>query len=191
MVQNGIFWTIGEQTYFVYYPIIYYQRIKVYRVDTIWYGNIPLEQWCQWDDSAGAMVSVELWYLLYEIWYFGKIPTMISVCTWSHTLNNVWFLVIDFCKEHGSITTQLRNSTHTGKVIAFYLQHISRHTSLNTNTIVSSLAAGRPIKAWTEIFLQKDVTNLLSFFWSGLRGPKAYSLWGGVVPSPSIGYEYL
>ena len=31
----------------------------------------------------------------------------------------------------------------------------------------------------------------LSFFWSGLRGPKAYSLWGGVVPSPSIGYEYL
>ena len=25
------------------------------------------------------------------------------------------------------------------------------------------------------------------FFWSGLQGPKAYSLWGGVVPSPSIG----
>ena len=31
----------------------------------------------------------------------------------------------------------------------------------------------------------------LSFFCSGLRGPKAYSLWGGVVPSPSIGYDYL
>ena len=31
----------------------------------------------------------------------------------------------------------------------------------------------------------------LSFFWSGPRGPKAYSLWGGVVPSPSIGYDYL
>ena len=29
------------------------------------------------------------------------------------------------------------------------------------------------------------------FFWSGLRGPKAYSLWGGVVPSLSIGYDYL
>ena len=29
-----------------------------------------------------------------------------------------------------------------------------------------------------------------SFFGSGLWGPKAYSLWGGVVPSPSIGYEY-
>ena len=26
-----------------------------------------------------------------------------------------------------------------------------------------------------------------SFFWSGLQCPKAYSLWGGVVPSPSIG----
>ena len=35
MVRNGIFWTIGEQSYFVYYPIISYQRIKVYRVEAI------------------------------------------------------------------------------------------------------------------------------------------------------------
>ena len=35
MVQNGIFWTIGEQTYLVYYPIIYDQNIKVYRVETM------------------------------------------------------------------------------------------------------------------------------------------------------------
>ena len=35
MVQNGIFWTIGEQSYFVYYPIILYQRINVYRVETM------------------------------------------------------------------------------------------------------------------------------------------------------------
>ena len=27
----------------------------------------------------------------------------------------------------------------------------------------------------------------LSLIWSGLQCPKAYSLWGGVVPSPSIG----
>ena len=33
MVRNGIFWTIGEQLYFVYYLIISYQRIKVYRVE--------------------------------------------------------------------------------------------------------------------------------------------------------------
>ena len=35
MVRNGIFWTIGEQSYFVYYPIISYRRIKVYRVETM------------------------------------------------------------------------------------------------------------------------------------------------------------
>ena len=58
MVRNGIFWTIGEQTYFVYYPIISYQKIKVYRFETMdmkiyhWNngvsGTILLEQWCQW-----------------------------------------------------------------------------------------------------------------------------------------------
>ena len=32
MVQKRIFWTIGEHLYFVYSPIISYQRIKVYRV---------------------------------------------------------------------------------------------------------------------------------------------------------------
>ena len=45
-----------------------------------------------------------------------------------------------------------------------------------------------------QFFGYKNVTQsvfFLSFFWSGLRGPKAYSLWGGVVPSPSIGYDYL
>ena len=35
MVRNGIFLTIGEQSYFVYFPIISYQRIKVYRVETM------------------------------------------------------------------------------------------------------------------------------------------------------------
>ena len=33
----------------------------------------------------------------------------------------------------------------------------------------------------------KGLAFFSSFFWSGLQGPKAYSLWGGVVPSPSIG----
>ena len=31
------------------------------------------------------------------------------------------------------------------------------------------------------------VCSFFFFFWSGLQGPKAYSLWGGVVPSPRIG----
>ena len=39
MVRNGIFWTIGEQTYFFYYLIIYYQKIKVYRVETMDMGR--------------------------------------------------------------------------------------------------------------------------------------------------------
>ena len=42
MVQNGIFWTIGEHLYFVYYPIISYQWIKVYRFERIDIGKIPL-----------------------------------------------------------------------------------------------------------------------------------------------------
>ena len=39
MVRNGIFWTIGEQSYIVYYPIISYQKIKVYRVETMDMGR--------------------------------------------------------------------------------------------------------------------------------------------------------
>ena len=42
MVRNGIFWTIGEQSYIVYYPIISYQRIKVYRVETMDMGRSHL-----------------------------------------------------------------------------------------------------------------------------------------------------
>ena len=42
MVRNGILWTIGEQSYIVYYPIISYQKIKVYRVETMDMGR---SQW--------------------------------------------------------------------------------------------------------------------------------------------------
>ena len=35
MVRKGVFWTIGEHSYFVYYPVISYLRIKVYRVETM------------------------------------------------------------------------------------------------------------------------------------------------------------
>ena len=58
MVQNGIFWTIGEQSYFVYCTIISYLRVNVYWVETMDIGrshcnngvsgNIFLGQWCQW-----------------------------------------------------------------------------------------------------------------------------------------------
>ena len=59
MVRDRIFWTIGEQTYVAYYPILSYRKIKVYRVETIdtgishWNngvsGTVLLEQWSQWD----------------------------------------------------------------------------------------------------------------------------------------------
>ena len=39
MVQNRIFWTIGEQSYIFYYPIISYRKIKVYRVETMDMGR--------------------------------------------------------------------------------------------------------------------------------------------------------
>ena len=39
MVRNEIFWTIEEQSYFVYYPIIYYLRINLYRVETMYMGR--------------------------------------------------------------------------------------------------------------------------------------------------------
>ena len=42
MVQNGIFWTIGEYLYFVYYPIISYQCITVYMVKRMDIGKISL-----------------------------------------------------------------------------------------------------------------------------------------------------
>ena len=39
MVQNGIFWTIGEKYYIGYYPIISYRKIKVYRVESMDIGR--------------------------------------------------------------------------------------------------------------------------------------------------------
>ena len=39
MVRNGIFWTIGEKLYMIDYPIIYYRKIKVYRVETMDIGR--------------------------------------------------------------------------------------------------------------------------------------------------------
>ena len=40
--RKGIFWAIGEHLYFVYYPIISYQWIKVFRVERIDIGKISM-----------------------------------------------------------------------------------------------------------------------------------------------------
>ena len=49
MVRKGVFWTIGEHSYFVHYPIIYYQSIKVYRVERMDIVKISWTHWCQWN----------------------------------------------------------------------------------------------------------------------------------------------
>ena len=54
MVQNGIFWTIGEQTCFVYYPIISYQNINVYMVATMDTGR------SQWNNSVSGTVLISI-----------------------------------------------------------------------------------------------------------------------------------
>ena len=48
MFRKGVFWTIGEHSYFVYYPIISYLRIKVHRVETMDMGIF------RWNNGAGG-----------------------------------------------------------------------------------------------------------------------------------------
>ena len=54
MVQNRIFWTIGEQSYLVYYTIIYYRMIKVYRVETMGMGR------SHWNNGFSGTVLVSI-----------------------------------------------------------------------------------------------------------------------------------
>ena len=42
MVQNGIFWTIGEHLYIFNYPIISYEWINVYRFERMDIGKISM-----------------------------------------------------------------------------------------------------------------------------------------------------
>ena len=79
---------IGEHLYFVYYPLISYQWIKVYRVEIMDIGKISMTHLRQWNMQMQPSQKI-LWYLSYGMRYLGSIPIMIYVCTWSHTLNNV------------------------------------------------------------------------------------------------------
>ena len=54
MVRNRIFWIIGEQSYFVYYPIISYQRIDVYRFETMDMGI------SHWNNGVSGTVLVSI-----------------------------------------------------------------------------------------------------------------------------------
>ena len=58
MIQNGIFCTIGEQTYLVYYPNIYYQNIKVYRVETMDMGRSHWNNGVSWTGLISIITMV-------------------------------------------------------------------------------------------------------------------------------------
>ena len=46
MVRKGVFWAIGEHSYF-YCPIISYQRIRFYMVEIMDIVKLSLTYWCQ------------------------------------------------------------------------------------------------------------------------------------------------
>ena len=54
MARNRIFWTIGEQSYFVCYPIISYQKIKVDRVETMDMGR------SHWDNGVSGTIIISI-----------------------------------------------------------------------------------------------------------------------------------
>ena len=54
MVRNGVFWTIGEQSYFFNYPIISYRRINIYRVETMDMGR------SHWNNGASGTVLISI-----------------------------------------------------------------------------------------------------------------------------------
>ena len=66
MVRNGVFWTIGEQYNIVYYPIISYRKIKVYRIETIDMGR---SQWNK-DVIGTFIISISMKVLIVR----DKIP---------------------------------------------------------------------------------------------------------------------
>ena len=85
---------------------------------------------------------------------------MIYVRMWSHMLNNVRFLVRDLSKEHGRLI-RLINKLHPYREIHHLLTTFYTRTyKCITNAIVSSLAAGRPINAQHDIFLQVTILSL-------------------------------
>ena len=48
-----------------------------------------------------ATIPVNNMVFIVGMRYLGRITTMIYVCTWSHTLKKIQFLVSNMSKEHG------------------------------------------------------------------------------------------
>ena len=152
-----MFWTIGEQTYMVYYPIISYWRIHVYMVETMDMGR------SHWNNGVigTLLISIVLQYWFYEIRYFGRIPTMIYVCTWNNTLNNVRFLLSNMSKEHGRLITYINKLHPYWESYRLFPTFYTRTYESITNAIVSSIEAGHPINAWPDIFIHLGLGNFV------------------------------
>ena len=77
-------------------------------------------------------------------------------------------------------TPENKSPIHTETSKTTYTPHKNSHRLKNPQP-----PPGANLSPGTQLTL--PLTSLNPFFWSGLQDPKAYSLWGGVVPSPSIG----
>ena len=105
---------------------------------------------------------------MYEIRYFGSIPTMIYVRMWNHTLNNVQFLVSNMSKEHERLIIYINKFHPYGESHRLLPKFYTRTYECIANAIVSSLAAGRPINAWPDTFLQYLIAVLMVRIYSTL-----------------------
>ena len=56
--ETGCFWTIGEQYYIGYYPIRYYRKIKVYRVEIMDMRNVAVTPLFQWDLHISIVLTL-------------------------------------------------------------------------------------------------------------------------------------
>ena len=63
MVRNEIFWTIGEQSYIFFNPIISYRRIKVYRVETMDMGR------SHWKNGVSGTVLISIIIMILIVRY--------------------------------------------------------------------------------------------------------------------------
>ena len=118
--------------------------------------NISLTRWVHWSIKIQPPLKI-LWHFLYGMRYLGRNPIIIYVRMWSHTLNNVRFLVINMSNEPGCPITKLRYCTHSGGIYRLLPMFYTSAYVWFANATVSILAAGRLINAWPDILLQNGV----------------------------------
>ena len=108
-----------------------------------------------WNNGVNGMflISMSTKVLIVRDKILGRIPTMIHVHTWSHTLNNVRFLVGDFSKEHGRLITYIKKLHQYGESYCLLTTFYTRTYVCFTKSIVLSLAAGQTTNAQHNLFL--------------------------------------